>query len=85
MSLSIITTNLPFCCNVLKNFEVTVPVYCLFYVSRCILIYFYADDSESDDDDEDLFGSDDEETKKANEELKQKRIAEYAAKKAKSK
>ena len=40
-----------------------------------------ADDDDDDDDDDDLFGSDDEDTKA----LREKRLAEYAAKKAKSK
>lgn len=41
-----------------------------------------AAEAEEDEDDVDLFGSDDEEVDAAAEELKQKRLAEYAAKKA---
>lgn len=40
---------------------------------------------DDDDDDIDLFGSDDEEQDKAAEELRQKRLADYAQKKSKSK
>ncbi len=41
-----------------------------------------AAEEEDDDDDVDLFGSDDDEVDEAAEELKRKRLAEYAAKKA---